>query len=202
MARVVKLALQVAPSDASVLITGEFGHRQGSAGALCARPLEPRQEAVHLRQLRGHPGNPARIRIVRPREGRLHRRGRAPDRQIRGGQRRHAAARRDFRNGRAAAGQAVARDSGARDRPRRRHPAGADRHPHHRHLEPQSRRSGARKHLPRGSAVPPQRREPENPAAARAAGRRDRAGAIFRRQIRRGERRAGAAAVARRRGAR
>ena len=51
-------------------------HRQGSAGALRARPLEPRQEAVHLRQLRGHPGNPARIRIVRPRERRLHRRGR------------------------------------------------------------------------------------------------------------------------------
>ena len=56
--------------------------------------------------------------------------------------------------------------------------------------------------LPRGPAVPAQRREPENPAAARAAGRRDRAGAIFRQEIRRRERRAGAAAVGRRRGAR
>ena len=35
-------------------------HRQGGAGALRAHPLEPRQEAVHLRQLRRHPGAPAR----------------------------------------------------------------------------------------------------------------------------------------------
>ena len=53
-------------------------------------------------------------------------------------------------------------------------------------------------YLPRGSAVPSQRRESENPAAARASRRRDRACAIFRPQIRGGKRRAGAAAVARR----
>ena len=58
MARVVKLALQVAPSDASVLITGESRDRQGSAGALRARPIEPGQEAVYLRQLRSDPGEP------------------------------------------------------------------------------------------------------------------------------------------------
>ena len=30
-------------------------HRQGSAGALCPHPLQPRQAAVHLDQLRGDP---------------------------------------------------------------------------------------------------------------------------------------------------
>ena len=65
-------------------------HRQGSAGALCPHPLQPRQEAVHLDQLRGDPRASAGIRTVRPREGRVHRRGRAPHRQIRGSHRRHA----------------------------------------------------------------------------------------------------------------
>ena len=139
MARVVKLAQQVAGSEASVLITGEFRHRQGSPGALRARPIEPRQEAADLRQLRGHSGDAAGIRTVRPRKGRVHRRGGAPRRQVRRGQRRHAVARRDFRDRRAAAGQAPARHPGARHRPRRRHQTGADRHPHCRHVQPQSR---------------------------------------------------------------
>ncbi len=51
-------------------------HRQGSAGALRARALAARQEAVHHGQLRGDPGEPAGIRVVRPRERRLHRRAR------------------------------------------------------------------------------------------------------------------------------
>ena len=167
-------------------------HRQGSAGALRPRPLEPRQAAVHLDQLRGDPGAPAGIRTVRPREGRLHRRDRAPHRQVRGGDRRHAAARRNLRDGRPAAGQAAARHPGARDRPRRRHQAGAGRHPHHRDLEPQPRRGRARRHIPRGPAVPPQRRQPEDPAAARAPGRHPRTGAALRQEIRRGQRRAAA----------
>ena len=56
-------------------------------------------------------------------------------------------------------------------------------------------RGRARGHVPRGPAVPPQRREPENPAAARAAGRRARTGAAFRQEICRRQRRAAAAAV-------
>ena len=66
MAHVVKLAQQIAPSDASVLITGESGHRQGSARTLRARALEPCASPVHLGQLRRDPGEPARIRAVRP----------------------------------------------------------------------------------------------------------------------------------------
>jgi two-component system, response regulator FlrC len=73
--------------------------RQGVAGALCARPLAPLRAALRCRQLRRDPGESARIRAVRPREGRLHRRRRPPDRQVRGGARRHPAARRDQRDG-------------------------------------------------------------------------------------------------------
>ena len=170
-------------------------HRQGGARALRPRPLEPRARAVHLGQLRGDPGEPAGVRAVRPREGRLHRRGRAPHRQVRGGHRRHAPARRDFRDGRAPAGQAPARHPGAGDRPRRRHQAGAGRHPHHRHLEPQPGRGGARRQVPRGPAVPPQRREPEDPAVARTPGRRARARPALHQEICRRQRRAAAPVV-------
>ena len=51
--------------------------------------------------------------------------------------------------------------------------------------------------VPRGSAVPAQRREPEDPAAARAPGRRARAGAALHQEIFRRQRRAGAAVVGR-----
>ena len=171
MAKVIKLAQQIARLRRLRDDHRRIRHRQGSAGALRPHPLEPRQEAVRLDQLRGDPRTPAGIRTVRPREGRVHRRGRAPHRQVRGSHRRHAAARRNLRNGRAAAGQTAARDPGTRDRPRRRHQAGAGRYPHHRHLEPQSGRRRARRHLPRGPAVPPQRRQPEDAAACASARR-------------------------------
>src|SRR3989442_247745 len=73
----------------------------------------------------------------------------------------------DFGDRGAAAGEAPARDPGAHHRPRRRHAAGAGRHPHHRHLDPQPDRRGARGHVPRGPALPPQRGEPEDPALTR-----------------------------------
>ena len=44
------------------------------------------------------------------------------------------------------------------------------------------------RHVPRGPALSPQRREPENPAAARAAGRRARTRRSFRQDVRQGER--------------
>ena len=55
------------------------------------------------------------------------------------------------------AGQAAARDPGARDRPRRRQPAGQGRHPPDRDQQPRPRGRGRRRPLPRGPAVPPQR---------------------------------------------
>ncbi len=71
-------------------------------------------------------------------------------------------------------------------------PAGQGRYPHHRHLEPQSRGSGARRHFPRGPLFPPQRGQSAPAAAARAARGYRAAGRSFRQEIRRAERRAGA----------
>ena len=98
---------------------------------------------------------------------------------------RHAAARRNLRDGPPPAGQAAARHPGARDRPGRRQQAGAGRHPPARDVQPRSRGSGPRGQLPRGSAFPPQRREPAAAAAARTARRHRRARRSFRRQVRR-----------------
>ena len=68
--------------------------------------------------------------------------------------------------------------------------AGTGRYPHHRDVEPQSGRGRARRQLPRGSAVSPQRREPENTAAARTPGGHSRTGAALRQKICRGQWRA------------
>src|SRR5437660_749990 len=89
------------------------------------------------------------------------------------------------------------RHPGAGDRSRRRQPSGARGHPHHRNLEPRSRGSGARRHVPRGSAFPAQRGEPQDPGPARASGRCAGARPAFRQALRGGERPAGAAAVER-----
>ncbi len=56
-------------------------------------------------------------------------------------------------------------------------------------------RRGARRQIPRGPAVPPQRGEPEDSAAARTARRHRRTGAVFRQEIFRRQRPAGASAV-------
>ena len=61
--------------------------------------------------------------------------------------------------------------------------------------QPQPGRCRSRGYFPRGPAVPPQRRQPEDPAAARTAGRHPRTRAAFRQEICRCQRRAAAAAV-------
>ena len=66
-------------------------------------------------------GDAAGERAVRPREGRLHRRGAGQAGPVRGGRRRHAVPRRDRRDGRRPAGQAAARAGGRPLPPRRRH---------------------------------------------------------------------------------
>ena len=60
---------------------------------------------------------------------------------------------------------------GARDRPGRRHQPGQGRHPPARHQQPRPGAEVAAGQVPRGPALPPERREPAPAAAARAAGR-------------------------------
>jgi two-component system response regulator FlrC len=182
MARVVQLANQVAGSDAS----RSSSPARAAPARRCWRATStpsrtaPRQ-ALRRGELRRDSRQPAGERALRPREGRLHRRRRPPHRQVRGGQRRHAAARRNLRDGYPPAVQAAARHPGAGDRPRRRHPPV----PVDIRILATSNRTladeaGPQGHVPRGPVLPPQRREPEAAAAARAAGRHPRTRRPFR----------------------
>src|SRR6516165_2504380 len=130
MANVIKLAQQIAPSDASILVTGE----SGTGKEVVAR-------YVHMRSTRCRgaficvncaaiPEQLLESELFGHEKRRVHRRGRAPHRQVRGGQWRHPAARRGLRNGCAPSGQAVACAAGTRDRSGRGRAAGPGRHPH------------------------------------------------------------------------
>ena len=83
---------------------GRKRHRQGAARAGAARPVAAARRALRRDQLCRHSGNAAGERAVRLREGRVHRRREADDRQDRDSQPRHADAGRDRRPAPAAAG--------------------------------------------------------------------------------------------------
>ena len=96
-------------------------HRQGAAGAPPSPPGRRSGRAVRRREPRRDSRGPDREHAVRPREGVVHRRHQAADRQVRAGVGRHAVPRRGRRPAHGAAGEAAARDPGERDRARRRH---------------------------------------------------------------------------------
>ena len=120
--RVLGVVRKVAKSNSTVLIRGETGTgKELIAGAIHHNSL---RAGAQLRQgqLRGAAGEPARVRAVRPREGRLHRRRPPAHRPLRAGRRRHALPRRDRRHEPEHPGQAPARAAGARVRAAGRHP--------------------------------------------------------------------------------
>jgi DNA-binding NtrC family response regulator len=121
MARVVKLAQQIAGSDASVMITGESGTgkevlaRYVHTRSQRARSRSSRSTALQFPNIFSSPSCSATRRF-------LHGRHCTPHRQVRRSHRRHFVAGRSFGNGCSSAVETAARYSGARDRPRRRHP--------------------------------------------------------------------------------
>ena len=120
MQRICRTIEKVAPTSATVLILGESGTGKELLARARARPVAAAGPALRRDQLRGDSRDAARKRAVRLREGRLHRRRQADDRQDRDGERRHAVPRRDRRPSDLAAGEAAALPAGARDRARRR----------------------------------------------------------------------------------
>ena len=97
MRRIHLLARRAAASNINVLILGRDRGRQGGAGREHPRPVAARGDAVRAPQLRGAVALAARVRAVRARARRLHRRARGQAgtaRDRRGG---HGVARRDRR---------------------------------------------------------------------------------------------------------
>ena len=130
---------------------GGVGHRQGAG-----RPRHPLQLAaqgspVRRGQLRRADRDAARVRAVRPRPRRVHRRRdqqEGPDRGRRAG---HDLPRRDRRDEPADAGQAAAGAAGARVPAGRRHRRDRGRHPHHHRDQPRPGADGGGEQVPRGS---------------------------------------------------
>ena len=120
MRKIYQVIEQAAPTGASVLITGESGTGKELV-AQTIHQLSPRAAfPVRRDQLRGDSGDAARERDLRPRERRVHRRGRSPAGLLRAGRPRHAVPRRDRRDDAGDAGEAAARAAGAHVPPARR----------------------------------------------------------------------------------
>ncbi len=166
MVEVYKLVARVASLDTTVLIQGETG----TGKELVARAIHyasPRAGGpVRRRRLRGAARGAVRVRAVRPRARRVHRR--AARRGAACSSRRPAA--RCFLDeigelSAGAAGQAAARAPGAGDPARRRQRLDPGRRAHHRGDQPRSREARGGGRVPRGPLLPAERRDHRAPAA-------------------------------------
>ena len=96
--KVLAVVRKVAKSNTTVLVRGETGTGKELIAGADAPQLASRRAQLHQGELRGAAGEPARVRTLRPREGRVHRRRQAAHRPLRAGRRRHAVPRRNRRH--------------------------------------------------------------------------------------------------------
>ena len=109
MQEVLRMVERVAPTDSAVLILGESGTGKELVARAIHERSPARRPALRAHPLRGAAARGAGIGAVRPREGRLHRRGGHQARPHRAGRRRHPVPRRDRRDGARQPGEAPAR---------------------------------------------------------------------------------------------
>ena len=96
MARVLDVARRVAQVDSTVLLTGESGVGKERMARFIHHESARTGGPVRRDQLRRRPGEPARVRAVRPRARVVHRGDAGPRRALRSGEWRDAPARRDW----------------------------------------------------------------------------------------------------------
>ena len=129
-------------------------HRQGDDRARDPLQLAARQEAVHQGQRRGAARVADRVRALRLRAGRLHRRAGGEEGPVRARRRRDAVPRRDRRPQSVDPGQAAAGTAGARDRAPRRHDVHQDQRPADRRDASAARDADGRRPVPRRPLLP------------------------------------------------
>ena len=180
--RVLGVVRKVAKSNTTVLIRGETG--TGKELIAGAHPPQLAARGAQLREgeLRGAARDAARVRAVRPREGRVHRRRSPAHRPVRAGRRRQLVPGRNRRHEPGHPGEDPARAAGARVRAPRRHPhAEGGRAADHRD-QPRSVVDGRDGAVPRRPVLPAERRLGRDAAAARAQGGHPRAGDVLHRR--------------------
>ena len=147
---------------------GRVRHRQGAGGARAARLRQAPQRPVRRGQHGGDPARPDRIRTVRPRARRLHRRQHPRLRPLRAGRGRHAVPRRNRRHADGGADPPAARAAAGRIHHRRRPHPDQDRRAHRRGHQQGSAHPDPAGPVPRRSVLPPQRGAAAAAAVARA----------------------------------
>ena len=162
-------------------------HRQGAGRARDSLELVARRPRVRHGELRQPAARSARVDAVRSCQGRVHRRRVPEEGSLRhGGQGEHLL-RRDRQHPARDAGQAAARDAGARVHASRRHGDDQGRRADHRRDQLRSEADGGGRTVPRGPLLPAARHQHLPAAAARAEGRHPVARAALPREVRRGE---------------